>query len=65
MKRPWSTRFFDEIALPSGVLGPRESLPLARDALILASELIFDLDYAGWVGKREVWGLVVVLDICF
>jgi hypothetical protein len=58
MKSPWSMRFFDEIALPSGVTGPRDFLPLALDALILASELIFDLDYAGWVGKREVSGLV-------
>jgi hypothetical protein len=57
MKSPWSMRFFDEIALPSGVMGPRERLPLARDALILASELIFDLDYAGWVGKRGFSGI--------
>jgi hypothetical protein len=28
-------------------------LPLARDALILASELIFDMDYAGGFGKRR------------
>jgi hypothetical protein len=51
--------------LPSEVTGPRERLPLARDALILASELIFDLDYAGWVSKREVGVLVGFLGICF
>jgi hypothetical protein len=38
---------------------------LARDALILASELIFDLDYAGWVGKREVCGLAGFFGMCF
>ena len=65
MKSPWFTRFCDEIALPSEVTGPRERLPLARDALILASELIFDLDYAGWVSKREVGVLVGFLGICF
>jgi hypothetical protein len=58
MKSPWFTRFCDEIALPSGVMGPRDRLPLALDALILASELIVDLDYAGGFGRREVSGLV-------
>jgi len=65
MKSPWFTRFCDEIALPSEVMGPRERLPFARDALILASELIFDLDYAGWVGKRGAWEFGEVLSICF
>jgi len=58
MKSPWFTRFCDEIALPSGVMWPRDFLPLALDALILASALIFDLDYAGWVGKRGVSRIV-------
>ena len=40
--RPWRRALREERALPSGVRGPRESAPLAREHSILAIDDIYE-----------------------
>jgi hypothetical protein len=42
-RKPWRVAFWAERALPSGVVGPWDSAPLARLAAIFFSDVIFIL----------------------
>ena len=48
----WRMAFLAEVALPSGVIGPRDLAPLARDAARRASEMLVTGIGSPWVFSR-------------
>jgi hypothetical protein len=62
-KMPWRWAFWAEIFLPSGVTGPRDLAPLAREAAIWAAERGLGFGVVVWVGVSVGVSVVVCIAV--